>query len=423
MAVLSWAPSLSESDLNKVWRIVQLQLAKAFNFQTEEWDILSNRIPRLRINLSARQMILPLDILEGYGTASIPEGGFEAIPSSPNVVDSEFTWITLHNRFALSRTARHLDRGGNQQAMVMKQIRYQGMKAVQALKRRIGDYFYGFSTATVFKVASVSTDTITVKDLYGIAALGAADYNEHLNRIVKAGDRLAIINPTGPALRGTAAVASVHATNPTFDFATGTTPAGTAANDLIKFANAVETADLAQTDHNRGLTGLLDGTTSASVQNVSSATVPNWAVGHAGSASGRFGTIELRKMKQGIMNKGGGTLDTVFMTQGIENDLVSGLRAGLRFQDAFAMEVDGMPKAKGVTVITTQRVPPGHVFGMDKSNSVAKIQLLEGLDEPGWNEAEKVPNRAAFVFPIDWPLQMVYKNRGNLAYESAKTEQ
>ena len=217
MADVSWTASSSASDLDKVWRIVQLELAKAFNFVIPEFDMLSSKIPRLRINLSARQMILPLDIQEDYGVASIPEGGYEAVPVSPNVVDSEFTWITLHKRFALTRTARHLDQGGNAAAMVMKQIRYQGMKAVQAIHRRIGDYFYGFGTAYMFKVASISTNTVTVKDLYGLSALGSSDYNGHLNRIVKAGDRLAVLNPSGPAMRGADPVASVHASNDTFD--------------------------------------------------------------------------------------------------------------------------------------------------------------------------------------------------------------
>ncbi len=421
MATLSWGPTTSATNLDKVWRIVQLQLAKAFNFVVEEWDILESRVPRMRINLSARQIILPLDINEDYGVASIPEGGWEALPASPNVVDSEFTWITLHKRFSLTRTARHLDRGGNSEAQVMKQIRYQGMKAVQAIHRRIGDYFWGYSSATMFKVTSISTNTVTVKDLYGEAGLGASAYNAHLKRIVKAGDRLAIINPTGPALRGTGVVASVHATNATFDFTSA--PGGTAANDLIKFANSVEDADLVQTDHNRGLTGMLDALKSASVQNVSNSTVPNWDVGYADTAAGRFGTVELRRGKQGIMNRGGGDANLVFMSQGVSNDLVAGLRGGLRFSNAFALEVDGEPTAKGMKIMSTQRVPPGHVVMLDKANSVKKINLLDGLQTPGWQEAEKIPNRAGFVFPIDWPCQMVYTSRANMAYFTNKTEQ
>lgn len=418
MAEISWTATTSSSDLDKVWRIIQLQLAEAFNFITEEWDIITNRIPRLRINLSARQMILPLDINEDYGVASIPEGGFEAVPVSPNVVDSEFTWITLHKRFSLTRTARQLDRGGNSEAMVMKQIRYQGMKAVQAIKRRMGDYFYGFGTAYTCKISGVATNDLTMKDQYGISGLGAA---ADWIRIFKVGDRIGVLNPTGPALRGTSQITAIDSTTGVVTVAAA--PGGSAADDLIVFANSVEDDTLAQTDYNRGLTGLLDACTSTSVQNVSSATTPNWAVGNADTASGRWGTVQLRTMKQGIANKGGGELNVVLMSQGVENDLVAGLRGGLRFSSSFGMEVDGSPKAKGVTMMSTQRVPSGYVFGWDRKNSIAKIQLLEGLKAPGWDAAEKVPNRASFVFPMDWPLQLVYKNRGNMAYASGKTEQ
>ena len=417
MATISWNAT-STSDLDKVWRIVQLQLAEAFNFVTEEWDILSNKVPRLRINLSARQMILPLDIQEDYGVASIPENGWEAVPVSPNVVDSEFTWITLHKRFALSRTARHLDKGGNSAAMVMKQIRYQGMKAVQALKRRIGDYFYGYGTAYVCKVSAIGSDILTPKDLYTVSGLGTVvDWV----RIFKVGDRVGVLNPSGPALRGTAAITAINASTGALTLAS--TPGSTAADDLVVFANSVEDNTLAQTDYNGGLTGLLDANLSTSLQSVSGTTYPNWTSGYTDSASGRFGTIELRKGRQGVKNKGGGDLDVLLMDQGVENDIVAGLRGGLRFSSAFNMEIDGSPSAKGVTIMSTQRVPDGYVFGWVKANSIAKIQLLEGLDTPGWDEAEKVPNRASFVFPMDWPCQMVYKNRGNLAIWYNKTAQ
>jgi hypothetical protein len=422
MAVLSWTPTTSATDLAKTWRIVQLQLAEAFNFVVEEFDILSNKIPRLRINLSARQMILPVDIQEDFGVASIPEAGYEAIPVSPTVVDSEFTWITLHKRFSMSRTAKHLDAGGNRQAMVARQIRFQGMKAVQAIKRRIGDYFYGYSTATVCKVSSVSTNDIVCKDLYGVSGLGTAG---EITRMFRVGDYIAVLNPTGPALRanGVVQITAISGATITCGASGITSPT---ANDLIVFANAVEQADILQTDRARGLTGLLDAVNAGSaLQSINPATAgsENWDPGYTDAVAGRFDTIALRKGKQGIKNAGGGDLNFLLMTQGVENDLVAGLRAGLRFSDAFSLEMDGAPKAKGVQLMSTQRVPPGMVFGWDTRNSIKKIQLLEGLDEPGWDEAEKVPNRAAFVFPIDWPLQMVYTNRGNIAHWSNKTEQ
>lgn len=420
MAFVSYSPTTSGVDLDKVWRIVQLQLVEAFNFMTEEWDILNSKVPRMRINLSARQIILPLDIEDAVGAASIPEAGWEATPSSPNVVDSEFTWITLHKRFSASRTARQLDKPGNQEAMVIKQITYQGMKAVQVIKRRVGDYFYGYGTGVVAKVSSVSTTDVTLKDLYGESGLGAA---ADWIRIFKPGAYLAAYTgSTQSADHLQVQIASVNASTGVLTMAEDVSTGGDpwAADDVLVFANSVEST---QTDFNRGMTGLLDGIKSASLQNVATASVPNWRAGLIDSTSARWGTVDLRKGKQAIANFGGGTLDFILMSQGVENDLVDGLRDDLRYADAFNLEIDGRAVSKGIQFMSTQRVPPGMVFGMDLNNSVSRIQLLENLATPGWGEAEKIEDRAAFVFPMDWPLQMVYKNRANMALWENKTEQ
>lgn len=416
MATVAWTPTTSGTNLDKVWRIVQLQLQQAFNFSYPEWNVISNKISRMRINLSARQIIMPLDLNEDYGVASIPEGGWEAVPASPNVVEATLTWITLNKRFSLTRTAKQLDTGGNAAAMVMKQIRYQGMKAVQAIQRRVADYMYGFSTAVMCKINSAAgAPSYTMKDLYGKTGLGTASV--FTPRIFKIGDRIAFLNPTGPALR-----AGIYAiTNVVGDTITlSGSPTGAAANDLVVFANSVEDADITHTDYSRGLVGMLDGAETASVHSLSNS---NWLPGYTDTASGRFGTVELRKGKQGIMNKGGGDLNFLLMSQGVENDIVAGLRAGVRFADAFNMEIDGAAKAKGITILSTERNPNGYVFGMDIGKSLKKLELLSGLKEPGWDEAEKIPNRAGFVFPIDWPLAMIHTNRGNFAYWSNKTEQ
>ena len=72
MATVAWTPTTSGTNLDKVWWIVQLQLQQAFNFSYPEWNVLSNKISRMRINLSARQIILPLD-LAAAGTARLVE--------------------------------------------------------------------------------------------------------------------------------------------------------------------------------------------------------------------------------------------------------------------------------------------------------------------------------------------------------------
>ena len=201
------------------------------------------------------------------------------------------------------------------------------------------------------------------------------------------------------------------------------TPSGTAADDLIVLANSVENATLdGGTDYNNGLVGLLDISTSTSVHSVSGATYPNWNAGYADTTGGRFSGIKLRKAKQGVNNNGGGEIDTLIWSNGVENDMTAQLRAGLRFTDAFAMEMDGSPKAKGVKILTTRFVPEGYVFAYDKS-SLKKITLIPQPGTPAWEDGDKLQDQSGFVFPMDYPAAMITTNRGNFAYFSNLTEQ
>jgi hypothetical protein len=118
-------------------------------------------------------------------------------------------------------------------------------------------------------------------------------------------------------------------------------------------------------------------------------------------------------MKQAIANKGGGTMDTVIWSQGVENDVLAQLQAGLRFGDPFNMEMDGSPKSKGVTFMSTLRVPDGYVFGFDSKRSIKKGTLLSEPAEGdvSFNDGWKIPDKSGEVFSI------------NLAYHSGLTEQ
>jgi len=417
----TYAVTTSKTDVNGVWRKVQAPLQEAAQYMVDEWDML-DEVQTFEVDWSAREITMPLDLSDDVGVASIPEGGFEARPSSPNPTDATLTWILFNARFTVSKTAKFIDLK-NRQAMLERQIIFQGRKKLQAFARRIGEYFYGFSTGVLAKVVSVTGDVIVVKDQYGIAGLGSTTAPFKAGQPFKKGEYVAVLNPTGPALRGIAQVAAQDNTVPNFTFATGTTPAGTAANDLLVMGNSVENTTLAGgTDYNNALLGLLDICTSTSIQNVSSATFPKWAVGFSDTTSTRYTGIKLRKAKQGILNSGGGTLNQILWANGVENDVTAQLQAGLRFQDSFAMELDGMPKAKGVDIKTTRFVPNGFVFMFDRK-SLRKLSLLPKPGQPAWDDGYKLQDQSGFIFPIDYPCQLVVTNRANFGYAQNQSEQ
>lgn len=418
-AIATYGVSTSKTDINGVWRKVQAKLQVAAQFMVDEWDML-DEIQNFEVDLSAREITVPLDLADDVGIASIPEGGFEARPSSPNVVDATITWILFNGRFTISKTAKWLDQR-MRRAMIERQLLFQGRKKLQAMARVVGHYFYGFSTATLAKVTSVAGAVLTIKDAYGIAGLHSTTAPFRVTDFFKVGDFVAVLNPAGPAVRGIEKVTAVTAATPSITVANAV--AGAAANDLIVLANSLEndTANLSSTDRDAGYTGLLDILTSTSLHGVSSATEPKWAASTDDTAGGRFTGTKLRKLRQGINNNGGGKLDFILWSQGVENDVTAQLQAGLRFSNAFALEMDGAPKARGVTLKSTRFVPEGHVFGFQK-RSLRKLTLIPKPGTPAWDDGDKLQDQSGFIFPVDYPSALISINRGNFGRFASVTE-
>lgn len=422
MATATYNVTTAGVDLKELWRKVQAGVVVSANFGVEEWNMMEN-LKEFNVDWSARSIEFQLDIRDDTNVASIPEGGKEARPASPTVVDANFTWILLNKRFTISLTAQYIAQR-MPRAMIENQLRYQSKKAVQALRRKNGDNFYGFSTGVVAKIGADTTGPeYDVKDLYGQAGLGGTADDRQVTDLFRVGEYVWILNPTGPALRGTQAekVTAIDSTNQKITLENS--PAGVATNDLVVFANNLENTTLANgTEHNRQLVGLLDQLTSTSVHGVSGATEANWNAGYTNTSAGRFTGIKLRKMKQGINNNGGGQLTDVIWSNGVENDVVSQLQAGLRFTDAFSMEMDGRPKSKGIKFHTTRRVPDGYVFGFDRNNSIKKGTLLPEPGNQAFGDGDKLQDDSGLIFSLDYPCFLVTQNRGNMAYESNKTE-
>lgn len=419
MATGTYAVTTSKTDVNGLWRKVQTPLQVAAQFMVDEWDMLDD-LENMEVDWSAREITMPLDLNDDVGIASIPEGGYEARPSSPNVVDATLTWILLNGRFTISKTARWIDEK-NRKAMLERQILYQGKKKLQAIARRIGEYFYGFSTAVIAKVSSQSTTTTVLKDMYGVAGLGSTGSTQ-VSNLFKVGDYIAFLNPSGPALRSPGFCYIATVTPATNTITTNVDP-GASANDLIVFANSLENATYTGgSDYNGGLTGLLDIATSTSIHSLSGGTYPKWKAGYADTTGGRLTGARLRKARQGIHNSGGGDMNTLILTPGVDNDVFAQAQAGLRFSDAFAMELDGQWKFKGTKLINASRfAPQGYAFGFDK-RSLRKMVLIEKPGQPTWSDAYKLQDMSGFVFPLDYPCALVCTNRGNFAYFSGLTE-
>lgn len=417
MATATYTPTRSDTDITELWRKVQKGVVVAAQFGVEEWNWLAD-LKNFDVDWSAREITMELDINDGVGAATIIEGGKEARPSSPTAVTATITWILINKRFTMSLTAKYIAQK-TPRAMLEDQLRWQSKKAVQTIRRKTGDMFYGFSTGKVAEVGADASGTqIDVKDMYGITGLGASGQNRAVSDLFRGGadgfgDYIAIVNPSGPTLRGIERITSVD-DDDTITIAGAVS--GQATSDDIYFANNLENTTLASgTEKDLNLVGLLDAITSTSLHGVSGSTYPLWAASTNDSSGGRFTGIKLRKGKQGIANLGGGKLTDVIWANGVENDVVAQLQAGLRFSDAFAMEMDGEAKSKGVSFMTSRRVPDGHAFAFDKRNSAHKMVLLPDPGTQAFADGDKLQDDSGLVFSLDYPCQMVYTNRGNMA--------
>lgn len=427
-AVATYNITTSKTDVNGLWRKVQDVLREATNFLFPEWDDLKG-FKNANIDWSAREITAPFDLAEGTGIASIPEGGWEARPSSPNVVDATWTWIHLNGRFTVSKISKMIQQK-NKAAMLADQMKFQGKKKLEALGQWIADNFYGFSTGVRGKVSALTNNTtvvitVTLKDAFGVAGLGSAGVNgdnPYVSQLFRVGEYVAFIRAGALVANGIGQITAQNAATPSIDVTFAVAPT-LAADDSITFANSLENTTLEGTDYNKALQGVLEAMTSTSLMGISSAVQPKWKPAYANTTAGRFTPVQLRRMRQAVANNGGGELTDIRWTFGIENDVFAQLSAGVMFPDMKNLEMDGDVKARGLTIKTSRKMPPGYVFGWDR-NSVRKMVLLPNdPTAPTWEDGEKIPDRSAYVFPIDYPVQIVWLNRGNLAYASGKSEQ
>src|SRR5690349_15516197 len=142
------------SDLQKGYRKTATKLYSAFKSRVEEFSWFDD-IDDEEIVPSGRENLIPLDIKRGYGTAMIPDGGYEARSVTPALNEGSFSFVEASSRFFISRLARAFDQRARQQ-QIIRQIKYQSKKSLESLSRRVGLQFYGFSTGLVARTSTAS---------------------------------------------------------------------------------------------------------------------------------------------------------------------------------------------------------------------------------------------------------------------------
>ncbi len=418
---------LTNSDVDKIWRKVQGSLQPGINFVTEEFGWLKE-MRELPIDASLRTMEFPIELTEDRGITSLPEGGREAEPMSVNATDASVAFIHLNGRFTVSKLAKWAgqDRGGA--GAIANQLAFQGKKKIEALGRVMGDMFYGYSTnylAQTSTAASQASGTYTLLNGLGDSAIDGSSTAEknYIANLFKAGDRVALVRAGALVTNAIGVVTAVTPATPSI----AVTWAGSVtsqANDYLVLANGASGTTLAHTSYNRGFVGLRDIMKSTSIQGISSATVPNWSVAHSDTAAGRFTGPKWRKGLDEIRNYGHERASVVtLLAKGVNRDVISQYHAGVRFDNAMALEIDGEPRAKGRKFRTSRRVPPGMVMMFDQNRALRKRSIHDApMSAPSWSGGKELIDDSGWIFAVETSCLMATLNRKLFAYWEAQTE-
>ena len=415
MAQADTAVTTSGSSVSNIWRIVQGELAQGIQFDNDEWNMVDDFVPPEDLPFSARSVQIPVDMIEGAGIASIPEGGTEARESSPNAREITVTMQQFNGRFNASLLAMYADKG---EAQVKKQLLYQGAHKIRDLSRHFSDYFYGVSNGYLAQASATQTATtmtITLQGGYGVS--GITDGTFIANKF-KVSDWIAVINGGALVTNGIGRITAVTTAPRIVVVFNGSTTVTSA--DYIVKANSKENTTIAGTDYSRGLVGMIDMTTTASVHGLSSSTDGNWDVAYSDTTTARFNGLEVIRAEDEIQNEGGGKVTHILIDQGVRRDWINYERQALRFSDPMSMETDGSIKSKGRKILPSKRVPPGYVYCFDKT-ALSKWTLLPKPDgKYSWGDGKEYTDLNAKVFRVDMPCALITRCRKKMAYFTGK---
>lgn len=412
----------SVSDLQKGYKKTATKLYTAFKSRVEEFSWLDD-VDDEEITPSGRENLIPLDVKRGYGNAMIPDGGYEARTITPAMNEGSFSFVHSNGRFFISRFAQAFDARARQQQIV-RQIKYQSKKTLEAMARKVGMQFYGLSTGAVALTSTVATassgQAYTLIDGYNQSGLDDATY---LASLFEVGDGVALVRSAALVTNAIGTITAKSAATPSITV-TWAGSVTSAANDIVTFANAVTDTALTATDYNRWPVGLLDMITSTSVHGLSSSTESNWAAAINDANGGRFGFVKRKKLAQSIQNASDGTMTDLIISQGVENDMEAGERAA-RVYNSSNMDLDASVSVKGVKLRSSQLVPAGYVFGFDRSG-IGKKLLTDKPSEDGsidFGALYKAEDISGFKGGFDLIWAMICRCRGKLGTYSGLTTQ
>lgn len=413
------------SDFSKAYKRSSTKLYRQYTRRVAEYGWM-DETPDEEIVPSGRENLVPVDLTRGFGAAMIEDGGYEALTASTSIDEGAFVFNHINARFAISLRAQAFDRAakGNQ---VIRQIKLQSLKCVEAVMRKFAYMFYGFSTGVLAKCsgdpgAGATSHTITLKDAFGVAGAGNAAY---LAGMFTVGEGVALIRTGALVTNAIGLVTAVSKSAGTITVTWGGS-VDPAADDSIVYANTVTDATITATDYNKWNVGLLDVLTSTSLLGLAGTTTnPTWNPALYDTNGGSFGFVKVKKLRQALENEGDTTLRRLILANGVENDMQARERGALLWSDSGSMNLDANVRAKGVRFDTSRFTPPGFAFALG-ADAMGKKVLTERPDEEeliDFGKLFKAEDRSALKGGVDMICANIPRARSRFAGYSGLNEQ
>lgn len=410
------------SNLAKGYRRSTTKLYRTYTRRVAEYGWFDN-IADEEIMPSGRENNILLDVAVGTGAHQVDDAGYEGKTDTPELEEGAFVFNHTNSRFSISLRAEAFDKKarGNQ---IIRQIKYQSLKCIEAVMRKYGLMTYGFSSGVLALVsdnpASAATVTLTLKDAFGLATL---DDPAYLAQMFPIDEGVGFVRANAIVGIGTVTAVDDVAGTITVDF--DGVAVDLAAGDQIVYANGVIGGTLSETDWQKWNVGLLDALISDDVHSVATSTVPTWAPSLYDSDGGSFGFIQARRMRQALENKGDTKLRRIILSNGVQNDKDARERQALIWTNSSSMNLDGNASMKGVSEDTSRFVPPTCVFGIG-ADAMGKKVLTDKPDEEetiDFGKLHKAEDRSALKGGVDLISAMVIRSRSRLAGFTGLDEQ
>lgn len=414
------------SDLQKAYKRSTTKLYRIYAAKVPEYGWMDD-IPDEDIVPSGRQNLIPVDVQRGVGAHMADDGGYESQTQTPAPLEAAFVYNHCNSRFAISLRAQAFDKAarGN---FIIRQIKYQSMKCVEAVMRKYAYMYYGLSTGVLCQTTTAATQSsgaYVLANPFGQTALNsAASAGSYMTNMFAVNEGVALIRAGSLVSNAIGLVTSTATAGQV-----SVTWAGSVTSqsgDNFVYANAVTDTTISATDYNKWNVGLLDIQVTDTVHSLSTASDTSaWASALYDTNGGSFGFLKRKKMKQALENQGDAVLRRIIMANGVENDMEARERAALLWLDSSKMNIDANVTAKGISFDSTRFTPPSCAFGLS-ADALGKSVITDKPDENEtieFAQLYKAEDRSALKGGVDFISANICRSRARTTASVGLNEQ